>query len=70
MTLDVILEEIKKANTIIILAHESPDGDAIGSTLAMEKALRDMGKKADVKIRFSNKFRLCRPKKTSRKRIF
>jgi len=51
MTLDVILEEIKKANTIVILAHESPDGDAIGSTLAMEKALRDMGKKADVIIR-------------------
>ena len=41
----------KKANTIVILAHESPDGDAIGSTLAMEKALRDMGKKADVIIR-------------------
>ena len=31
MTLDIILEEIKKANTIVILTHESPDGDAIGS---------------------------------------
>ena len=35
MTLDIILEEIKKANTIVILTHESPDGDAIGSSLAM-----------------------------------
>ena len=51
MTLDIILEEIKKANTIVILTHESPDGDAIGSSLAMEKALRDMGKEPDVIIK-------------------
>ena len=31
MTLDNILEEIKKANTIAIVVHENPDGDAIGS---------------------------------------
>ncbi len=41
----------KKANTIVILTHESPDGDAIGSSLAMEKALRDMGKEPDVIIK-------------------
>jgi nanoRNase/pAp phosphatase (c-di-AMP/oligoRNAs hydrolase) len=35
MTLDDIKEEIRKANTIIIETHESPDGDAIGSSLAM-----------------------------------
>ena len=29
MTLDAILDEIKKAETIVILAHESPDGDAV-----------------------------------------
>lgn len=29
MTLDNILEEIKKAQTIVILTHENPDGDAI-----------------------------------------
>ena len=33
MTLDNILEEIKKAETIVVLCHESPDGDAIGSQL-------------------------------------
>ena len=29
MTLDNIIEEINKAKTIIILTHESPDGDAV-----------------------------------------
>lgn len=48
MTLDNILEEIKKANSIVILTHETPDGDAIGSSLAMKFALEQMGKNADV----------------------
>ena len=46
MTLDDILEEIKEAENIIIMAHESPDGDAIGSSLAMCLVLRQMGKNA------------------------
>jgi len=50
MTLDNILEEIKKANTIAILTHENPDGDAIGSSLAMYSALKKMGKNPDVII--------------------
>ena len=29
MTLDEILEEIKNAEKIVILTHESPDGDAV-----------------------------------------
>lgn len=48
MTLDDILVEIKKAENIAIMAHEAPDGDAIGSSLAMCLALRDMGKNAVV----------------------
>lgn len=51
MTLDNILEEIKKAETIVLLAHENPDGDAIGSVLAMGLALKSMGKNPDVIIR-------------------
>ena len=51
MTLDNILEEIKKAETIVIMAHETPDGDAIGSCLAMKVALKQLGKNADVIIR-------------------
>lgn len=48
MTLDNILEEIKKAETIVILTHENPDGDAVGSSLAMKIALEQLGKEADV----------------------
>lgn len=50
MTLDEILVEIKRAESIAILTHESPDGDAIGSSLAMKKILEKIGKKADVII--------------------
>ena len=44
MTLDNILEEIKNAENILILTHESPDGDAIGSSLAMYNALKQLNK--------------------------
>ena len=48
MTLDEILKEIEDANKIVILTHESPDGDAIGSSLAMKLMLKSLGKEADV----------------------
>lgn len=51
MTLDNIIEEIRKAESIVILTHETPDGDAIGSTLAMKLALKQLGKNADVIIK-------------------
>jgi len=44
MTVDNILEEIKKAKSIVLLTHENPDGDAVGSTLAMYAALKQIGK--------------------------
>ena len=50
MNLDNILEEIKKAEKIVILTHENPDGDAIGSSLAMDLAIKQLGKKPDVII--------------------
>ncbi len=50
MTLDTILKDIKEANSIVILTHESPDGDAIGSSLAMKLALESLGKSPDVII--------------------
>ena len=50
MTLDNILEEIKKAENIVILTHETPDGDAIGSSLAFMHAIKSLGKKPDVII--------------------
>ena len=50
MTLDTILEEIKKAEKIVILTHELPDGDAVGSSLATGLALEEMGKNVDIII--------------------
>lgn len=50
MTLDEILVEIKQAESIVILTHESPDGDAIGSSLALKKILEKIDKNADVII--------------------
>lgn len=50
MTLDNIKEEIEKAENIVILTHESPDGDAIGSSLAMYQALKQLGKNPDLVI--------------------
>lgn len=50
MTLDEILKEIKEAEKIVILTHESPDGDALGSSLAMKLMLEELEKKSDVII--------------------
>lgn len=48
MTLDEILVEIKNAQNIVVMAHEAPDGDAIGSSLAMALALKNMEKNVTV----------------------
>lgn len=48
MTLDEILEEVKKANSIVILTHETPDGDAIGSALGAKYVLKKLDKDADI----------------------
>lgn len=50
MTLDEIFKEIENTESIVILTHESPDGDAVGSSLAMKLALESIGKKPDVII--------------------
>lgn len=50
MTLDEIIKQIEKSESIVILTHESPDGDAVGSALAMKLALESLGKKPDVII--------------------
>lgn len=50
MTLDEILKEIKKAEKIVVLTHESPDGDAVGSSLAIKHMLKNLNKEADVII--------------------
>ena len=44
MTLDEILNVMKESNSFIILAHDNPDGDAIGSALAVANVLTELGK--------------------------
>ena len=39
-TIDNILDEIEKAESIVILTHEDPDGDAIGTSLALYQGLK------------------------------
>ena len=48
MSLQSIKEEILKAKKIGLSFHTSPDGDAIGSTLSLLKALRTIGKDAYI----------------------
>jgi len=43
-----ILEEIKKANKILINCHRNPDPDSIGSALALRRVLINMGKQVEV----------------------
>lgn len=61
MTLDDILEQINNANTIVILTHENPDGDAMGSSLAMYLALKAYGKNPDIIIPEHSKIFDCLP---------
>ena len=42
-------EELKKHDNILILTHENPDGDTLGSGFALYYALLDMGKTVSVK---------------------
>jgi len=41
-------EKVVQAKRILIVAHEKPDGDAIGSCLGMRVALQALGKEAEV----------------------
>ena len=39
-----IITQINQSHKIGIISHDSPDGDAIGSSLALNQALLQMGK--------------------------
>ena len=44
----LILEEIKKANKILLNCHRGPDSDTVGSALSMAEILRNMGKEIEI----------------------
>ena len=48
--LDAIVEELQQAGKMLITTHENPDGDALGSLLAMKLALQALGKEAAMYI--------------------
>src|SRR5437660_12194771 len=43
-----VLQEIQQRRRFLVTSHARPDGDAIGSTLALAQILRTMGKTAEV----------------------
>jgi len=45
-----IWDLINKSNSILVLTHENPDGDAIGSAMAIYKMLINLNKNVDVVI--------------------
>jgi phosphoesterase RecJ-like protein len=46
--LEQVLQEIEQRRHFLVTSHARPDGDAIGSTLALAQILRKMGKSAQV----------------------
>lgn len=44
----LILDEIKKADKILLNCHRGPDSDSVGSALAMKKVLSGLGKEVEI----------------------
>lgn len=47
-TIQQIIELIRGSNSFLLTSHEGPDGDAVGSTLALASFLRKIGKEVTV----------------------
>jgi len=41
---EIVLEELRAASKLIVVTHEKPDGDALGSLVAMQEILTSLGK--------------------------
>src|ERR1051326_5565783 len=46
--LEKVLREIEQRRRFLVTSHARPDGDAIGSALALAQILRKMGKSSEV----------------------
>ncbi len=46
--LERVLDEVRQRKHFLVTSHARPDGDAIGSALALAQVLRRMGKRAEV----------------------
>ena len=43
---DTVVAELRAARKLLIVTHENPDGDALGSLIAMQRILTQLGKDA------------------------
>lgn len=50
VALPEVLSILKNAQSLILVSHVSPDGDTLGSTLALAEGLRQTGKKVTVMV--------------------
>ncbi|MDQ6806393.1 MAG: DHH family phosphoesterase [Actinomycetota bacterium] len=41
---DLVLDEIRRGHRFVVVTHENPDGDALGSLIAMQELLTALGK--------------------------
>jgi len=48
MSLGEVVQKIRVAKSLIVAAHISPDGDAVGSSFGLTRILRSMGKSAQA----------------------
>src|SRR3982751_5941102 len=46
--LQAIAAALREHDRFLVVTHENPDGDALGSLLAMTLALRELGKEAEM----------------------
>ena len=44
--LDAVVDTLRAHEKFLVVTHENPDGDALGSLLAMQLTLRALGKDA------------------------
>lgn len=49
-SLDEILNKINESKSIVILTHENPDGDAVGTSLALYMGLKNLNKDVELII--------------------
>ena len=43
---ETAVNELRKAENVLVLTHANPDGDTLGSGFALVRILRQLGKKA------------------------
>ncbi len=43
-TRELVLRELRSSDRFVLVTHEHPDGDALGSLIAMQRVLTDLGK--------------------------